>query len=214
MIQTYLKIVFTCCALLLLTSCTEKTLLQYYENTPRGTEDIAGWEKVDWGMTVSEVQSIYPLKGEFKEDEGLFEPGYLETDGHYFKSHIVPSPHYWEKLPTVVSFYFDKNDQTGKLVRVKLMFMTQLGKIGFEQTTLSNYYRYIIRKHGWPYRFHPDQNNDATVYHWSSQSGMIQSRFTRNTFNDGLWNYVATTNYLSKDHPLFGSRYNRRAGSN
>lgn len=195
---------------LLLQSCAHMTLLQHYENTPRGKEDISGWEKVHWGMSVAEVNELYPLKGDFIADDGLFEPGFKQVDGHYYKSHIIPSPNYWERLPTVVLFYFDNNDSTGKLVRVKLMLMTQFSELDFEQTVLSGFFRFIIKKYGWPYHFHPVKGSDTTAYYWSTQSGMIQARFTRNEIKDGKWNYIVTANYLAKDHPLFGKRHNRR----
>ena len=202
--------IVVCFALFSLQSCSNKTLLQYYEKTPRGKEDITGWEKAYWGMSYPEVEKLYSLKGDFREDEGLYESGFKRVDGHYYKSYILPTPHYWDKLPTVVSFYFDKNDLTGKLVRVKLMLMTEFGKIDFEQTPLSSFFRFIIKKHGWPYQYHPVKGGITTAYYWSAQSGMIQSRFTTNELKNGMWNHIFTVNYLSKDHPSFGSRYNRK----
>lgn len=210
MAHKVLNFVFCCLVLLLITSCAEKTLLQHYENIPHGKEDIIGWEDVRWGMSVEDINKLYPLKGDFKADEGLFESNLMKVDGHFYKSYIIASPYYWEKLPTVVSFYFDKNDKTGKLLRVKLMVMTQFGKVDLNQTPLLNLYQYIIRKYGWPYQFHPVKGVDTTIYYWSSQSGMIQSRFTKNKMNDGTWNYISTTNYLSKEHPFYGRRYDRR----
>ncbi len=193
--QSYLKMVLICLTLLSLSSCANKTLLQHYENTPHGKEDITGWQKSYWGMNVEEVDNLYPLKGDFKADDGLFESGFKGVDGHFYKSHIIPSPNYWDKLPTIVSFYFDKNDSTGKLVRVKLMLMTQFGKIDFEQTPLSGFFRFIIRKHGWPYQYHPVKGGGTTVYYWRGLSGMIQTRFTQNKIKRGLWNYIFTTNH-------------------
>ena len=209
-VKTVQKLVLLCLALLSLSSCGGKTILEYYEDTPRGREDVTGWEKVNWGMSVEEVDNLYPLSGDFKADKGLFEPGLAVVDGHFYKSQVNMPHNYWEDLPWVASFYFDKNDSTGKLVRVKLMLMTGFAKLGFEQSSQASFFRFIIKKHGWPYRYHPVKGEETTVYHWWTRSGAIQARITKNKIKDGTWNYILTVNYLSKEHPAFGDRYNRR----
>lgn len=200
------RIILTCLTLILLQSCASKTPLQHFKETPRGQEDIAGWEKARWGMTVEEVNAIYSLKGTFKPDDGLFESGLQKVDVHFYKNHIIPSSLYWDKLPTVASFYFDKHDPTGKLVRVKVIAVTEFGKLKFNQSPISSFFRFLIKKYGWPYQYHPVKGKNATNYFWRAQSGMIQLRHTKTEIKGGMWNHIFTINYLSKTHPYFGNR--------
>jgi len=192
---------------LFLQSCAHKTPLQFFAQTDRGKENIVGWEKVRWGMSVDEVNRLYPLKGSFKADSGLFEPGLKKVDGHFSRTHLISSPFYWDKLPILVLFYFDSDDGSGRLVRVKVMTMTEYGKVEFEQSPIHGLFRFMIKKYGWPYRYHATREGRATDYYWKAQSGMILARYSVTKNNDGQWNHLFTVNYLSKVHPCFSSRY-------
>ncbi len=153
-----------------------------------GDEDITGWGRLHWGMPFDDVAEIYTLS-EWKVQANQFYRTLINSDFTIGKG-----------ISSVAVAFFDRPDQDGKLIKVKLANISKKpSETPFKKSPVRYYLDDLIRTYGKPNRITRRSESGKHVYFfWEKPSGWIDAKLVQFDYPDRKTSFLFNVEFVSR----------------